>query len=92
MKTWAVKYDECESCHTTDYPHHAKGLCTSCYHRQYQRKHKPNRRDNLERFIVDLPSLLRQIGVLGYSASYHEGTVILHKPGTKLKATWKPHD
>ena len=93
MKHWAMNYDKCQECHSTNKPHHGGGLCTTCYHRQYQRENPGKRSDNLERFIQDLPSLMRQVGILGYSASYHEGAVIIHRPGNKkLKATWKPHD
>lgn len=30
---WAVKYDACEACGTTDKRHSAHGLCTMCYAR-----------------------------------------------------------
>lgn len=31
-KAWSRGYDECERCHTVDVPHHAHGLCKSCFY------------------------------------------------------------
>ena len=88
MKTWAVHYDECESCHTTNYPFHGKGLCTSCYHKQYQRRKPANRRSDLESFIHDLPTILKSVGISGYAVSYNKGSVTIKKLGTSASHTW----
>jgi len=90
MKTWAMKYDECTSCHTTNHPFHAKGLCTSCYHQQYQREKPANRNSDLERFTHALPTIFNSIGIKGYSATYNNGTVTIRKLGTTISATWPP--
>lgn len=39
---WAMKYDKCISCGSVEYPHQARGLCTSCYSKKIYacRKHK----------------------------------------------------
>lgn len=34
---WSRKYDSCQDCGTTERPHSAKGLCTTCYRRPYGR-------------------------------------------------------
>ena len=86
MKTWAVHYDECESCHTTNHPFHGKGLCTSCYHKQYQRKKPAN--PDLERFVNDLPLIFKNVGISNYTVSYNKGSVTIKKLGTTLSATW----
>ena len=91
MKTWAVHYDECKSCHSTTFPHHAKGLCTSCYHRQYQRKSKPTRHNDLERLAKDLPTILRDLGLMGVAVTYSNGSITFRKIGTKTSITW-PQD
>jgi uncharacterized Zn finger protein (UPF0148 family) len=36
MKHWAMQYDHCKACGTTDIPHHGNGLCNRCYHREYK--------------------------------------------------------
>jgi len=36
MKHWAMQYDNCQSCGTTETPHHGKGLCHTCYFREYK--------------------------------------------------------
>ena len=36
MKHWAMQYDHCKACGTTDIPHHGNGLCKRCYHREYK--------------------------------------------------------
>jgi len=43
MIHWARDHHCCVGCGTIDRSHHAKGLCTACYYRQYDRK-KPARR------------------------------------------------
>ena len=43
MKTWAKGHDECQSCGTTTKPHKAKGLCYTCYYKQYPRSPRPGR-------------------------------------------------
>lgn len=35
MHRWARHFDDCQSCHRTDVPHMAKGLCKRCYSAQY---------------------------------------------------------
>jgi len=40
MKHWAMNHDVCASCGSSKTPHHAKGLCHNCYHKQYQRKQR----------------------------------------------------
>ncbi len=33
--SWSSKYDSCIKCNTTNHPHKAKGLCTSCYQKDH---------------------------------------------------------
>lgn len=41
---WARKYEKCTKCGTTTIKHLARGLCTNCYHKDIERKHKKHRR------------------------------------------------
>jgi hypothetical protein len=67
MKHWAMQHDQCKECLTTDNPHHAKGLCTSCYYKQYQKKHPPQRRA--------ISHIAHQQGYSkGYEIGYYTGT------------------
>ena len=90
MNHWAMQYDQCTSCGTTTTPHHANGLCRTCYHKQYQRKAPANRNTDLERFVNDLPSLLRSVNVSTLSVTYKDGSVVIKHMGTKLSTTWTP--
>ena len=47
---WSRWYDKCQSenCTTPDKPHHGKGLCTTCYYRQYERKAPAKRTDGAD--------------------------------------------
>ena len=38
--SWASKYNKCLSCGTTERRHIAKGLCTTCYYKSIEDKHK----------------------------------------------------
>lgn len=38
---WSKKYEKCTVCGTTEKPHQANGLCTSCYYKDYLAKHRP---------------------------------------------------
>ncbi len=33
--SWSSKYSSCIKCNTTNHPHKAKGLCTSCYQKEH---------------------------------------------------------
>ncbi len=38
--TWSKKFKECQVCHTTDKKHLCKGICVTCYFRDYKKKSK----------------------------------------------------
>jgi len=37
---WALKWDCCQGCGTTEIPHHSKGLCRKCYRRQWRENNR----------------------------------------------------
>ena len=91
---WSYLYKECQSCHSTSKPHKGNGLCTTCYYRAYQRPNPPNRRTKqepdyaLESFANDLPTILRDLGLMGIAVTYNSGSVTFRKVGTKRTITW----
>jgi hypothetical protein len=44
-KKWAIGYDKCVRCETTDRPHKAKGLCMKCYPAVLHAESKPTVRE-----------------------------------------------
>jgi hypothetical protein len=78
---WSRKYKVCRSCGKSGFPHKGKGLCTSCYYRQYRKS-----TGRYEGFVGALPLLLRQLGLFGITVSLKGGQVtIKHK---NMTATW----
>jgi hypothetical protein len=92
MKHWAMQYDHCKACGTTDKPHHGLGLCITCYHQQYVPGTKePTQiiyKSDLEPLAQALPQMFKAIGITGYAASYNDGKLTIKKLGTKLSASW----
>ncbi|HEX2960589.1 MAG: LAGLIDADG family homing endonuclease [Bacteroidota bacterium] len=37
---WAMKFNQCRECHSTDFPHKALGLCVRCYAKRTEKRHK----------------------------------------------------
>lgn len=35
---WGKHFNECQCCGTSEHKHHAKGLCTLCYHKKRYRE------------------------------------------------------
>ena len=48
---WAKEYGKCRSCGSTERPHRARGLCTSCYWKEY----------NQNRYSGDLDSFIKRL-------------------------------
>ena len=88
VSRWAMHYDECqnEHCTTPGKPHLGHGLCSTCYHRQYERKRPPRRYGQLEKFIRDLPLLHKKLGLFGTIASFKDGQVTIKYKN--MTATW----
>lgn len=45
-KVWSTQYIECVQCHSTKYKYMAKGLCQSCYLREY--RNDPKNKDRIK--------------------------------------------
>lgn len=94
LKQWSYEHKSCISCHTTNKPHKGNGLCTTCYYRAYQRPNPPNRRtkqepnNDLERLTKDLPTILRDLGLMSVAVTYSNGSITFRKIGTKTSITW----
>ena len=88
MKHWAMNHDKCQSCGTTTIPHHGKGLCRTCYFKQYHRENPPRHRGELERFTRALPDMLFRLTGTRFPVSYDNGTITIRKLGTKTVITW----
>lgn len=96
MIHWAMKYDKCIACHTTNKPHKAKGLCTTCYYKQYKRRIPPNRLTELDRLLEEakdqgrydvIDALDNLLYEYGGSCRLNDTTISFTWQGKTLEAT-----
>ena len=55
MKNWARNYKTCVNCGTVASPHMARGLCSPCYQKQYQKNNSKKVANSKHRWYVRQP-------------------------------------
>lgn len=45
--TWSKKFSECQKCHTTVKKHICRGVCVTCYFRDYKKASKEREKKDL---------------------------------------------
>jgi len=84
MKHWAKDHDSCIKCGTTDRPHKGRGLCTTCYYRQYERKTPAARANEVDATRAQVVELLAPfLKRYGFSATYGAGRLVVTEQGKR---------
>ena len=91
MNRWSKQYAECVECGTSDRPHHAHGLCKTCYSRMQARK--PTTREVKKHYYRANKEHLRQYSKEYYQSHREERLAYAHeyrqKSPERIKASRK---
>jgi len=87
MNKWSKKYDCCQSCGTTETPHHGKGLCRKCYREKFHKTPEYREKDRQRRRRPEIREKRRLYAMEYYNKNRERMKELARKANSRRRAT-----